>query len=63
MLAGWSLPRRSLPCSAYPSTRVPTGPIPEGVARHSDTPADKATWEQKEKTVEKAIAAQALKNL
>jgi hypothetical protein len=43
--------------------RVQSRPIPDGVARRSDTPADKAKWEEKEKTVEKAMGAQALKNL
>ena len=47
--------------SAY--IRVQSRPIPEGIARRSDTPADKAKWDEKEKTVEKAIAAELLKKL
>ena len=43
--------------------RVQSRPIPEGMARRSDTPADKAKWEDKERTVEKAIAALVLKQL
>lgn len=43
--------------------RVQSRPIPQGAARRPDTPADKAKWEEKEKAVEKALAAQALKNL
>jgi hypothetical protein len=43
--------------------RVQSRPIPQGMARRSDTPADKAKWEEKEKTVERAIAAVVLKNL
>jgi len=43
--------------------RIQSRPIPEGMARHSDTPADKAKWEEKERAVEKAIAAQVLKKL
>jgi hypothetical protein len=43
--------------------RVQSRPIPEGMARRSDTPADKAKWEEREKTVEKAIAAEVLKKL
>lgn len=43
--------------------RVQSRPIPEGVTRKSDSAADKAKWEEKEKAVEKAIAPQVLKNL
>jgi len=43
--------------------RVQSRPIPEGMARKSDTPADKAKWDEKEKTVERAIALEVLKNL
>jgi len=43
--------------------RVQSRPIPEGMARKSDTSADKAKWEEKEKTVEKAIAAEVLRKL
>ncbi len=47
--------------SAY--FRVQSRPIPQGVARKSDTPADKAKWDEKEKTVERAIASEVLKKL
>jgi hypothetical protein len=43
--------------------RVESRPIPEGVTRKSDTPADKAKWEEKAKTVEKSIAKEVLKRL
>jgi len=43
--------------------RVQSRPIPEGMARKSDTPADKAKWDEKEKTVERAIALEVLKKL
>ena len=43
--------------------RIQSRPIPEGMARRSDTPADKAKWEEKEKTVEKALAPEVLKKL
>jgi hypothetical protein len=43
--------------------RVQSRPIPEGVARKSDSPADKAKWEEKEKTVERAVAPLVLKSL
>jgi hypothetical protein len=43
--------------------RVQSRPIPGGMARRSDTPADKEKWQEKEKTVEKAIAAEVLKKL
>jgi hypothetical protein len=33
------------------------------VARKSDTPADKAKWEEKEKTVERAVAVEVVKKL
>jgi hypothetical protein len=40
--------------------RVQSRPIPEGVARKSDTPADKSKWDEKEKTVERAVAVEVL---
>jgi hypothetical protein len=43
--------------------RVQSRPIPDAVARRPDTPAEKAKWEETEKTVEKAIAAEVLKKL
>ena len=43
--------------------RVQSRPIPQGMARKSDTPADKAKWEEREKTVEKAIGSEVLKKL
>lgn len=43
--------------------RLQSRPIPEAVARRPDTPAEKAKWEEKERTVEKAIAAEVLKKL
>jgi hypothetical protein len=43
--------------------RVQSRPIPEALARRPDTPAEKTKWEEKEKMVEKAIAAEALKKL
>jgi hypothetical protein len=43
--------------------RVQSRPIPQGVARKSDTPADKAKWDEKEKSVERAIASEVLKKL
>lgn len=43
--------------------RVQSRPIPQGVARKSDTPADKAKWDEKEKSVESAIASEVLKKL
>ena len=43
--------------------RVQSRPIPQGMARKSDTPADKAKWEERERTVEKAIGAEVLKRL
>jgi len=43
--------------------RVQSRPIPGGIARKSDTPADKAKWDETEKTVEKAIATEAEKKL
>jgi hypothetical protein len=43
--------------------RVQSRPIPEGMARKSDTPADKAKWDEKTKTVERAIATEVLKKL
>lgn len=43
--------------------RVQSRPIPQGMARKSDTPADKAKWVEREKSVERAIAAEVLKRL
>jgi hypothetical protein len=43
--------------------RVQSRPIPQGVARKSDTPADKAKWDEREKTVERAIGSEVLKKL
>ena len=43
--------------------RVQSRPIPQGMARKSDTPADKAKWDEKEKTVERALGAEVLKKL
>lgn len=43
--------------------RVQSRPIPHGMARKSDTPADKAKWDEKTKTVERTIALEALKKL
>ena len=43
--------------------RVQSRPIPQGMARKSDTPADKAKWDDKAKAVEKAIASEVLKKL
>jgi hypothetical protein len=43
--------------------RVQSRPIPGGMARKADTPADKAKWDEKEKTVERAIATEVLKKL
>jgi hypothetical protein len=43
--------------------RVQSRPIPKGVARSADTPAVKAQWDEKTKTVEKAIGAEVLKKL
>ena len=43
--------------------RVESRRIPEGVTRKSDTPADKAKWEEKAKTVEKTTAKEVLKTL
>ncbi len=43
--------------------RVQSRPIPQGVARKADTPADKAKWDEREKTVERAIAPEVLKKL
>ena len=47
--------------SAY--FRVQSRPIPEGMARKSDTPAEKAKWDEKTKTVERTIALEVLKKL
>jgi hypothetical protein len=43
--------------------RVQSRPIPQGVARKSDTPADKVKWDEKEKTVDRAIGSEVLKKL
>lgn len=43
--------------------RVQSRPIPQGVSRNSDTPADKAKWDERAKTVEKAIGSEVLKKL
>lgn len=43
--------------------RVQSRPIPKGATRGSDTPAQKAIWQEKEKTVERAIAPEILKQI
>jgi hypothetical protein len=43
--------------------RVQSRPIPEGMTRSSDTAEDKAKWDEKTKTVERAIAAEVLRNI
>jgi len=43
--------------------RVQSRLIPQGVARRSDTPADEAKWDEKVKTVERAIGSEVLKAL
>jgi hypothetical protein len=43
--------------------RVQSRPIPRGMARKSDTPADKAKWDEREQAVERAIGEQVLKTL
>jgi hypothetical protein len=43
--------------------RVQSRPIPEGITRSSDTAADKAKWDERTKTVERAIAAEVLRNI
>jgi hypothetical protein len=43
--------------------RVHSRPIPKGVTRKADTPEDKAKWDEKEKTVDRAIAQEVLKRL
>lgn len=43
--------------------RVQSRPIPKGVARAADTPAAKAQWNEKTKTVERTIGAEVLKKL
>ena len=43
--------------------RVQSRPVPQGVARKSDTPADKAKRDEREKTVERAIGSEVLKRL
>ena len=40
--------------------RVQSRPIPEGMARKSDTAGDKAKWDEKTKAVDKAIAVEVL---
>ena len=42
---------------------VQSRPIPKGATRKSDTPADKARWDEREKAVERAIALEVLKKL
>jgi hypothetical protein len=41
----------------------PSNPPFPSIRRESDTPADKEKWDEKEKTVERAIAAEVLKKL
>jgi hypothetical protein len=43
--------------------RVQSRPIPQGVTRKSDTPEDKAKWDERAKTVERAIGSEVLKKL
>ena len=43
--------------------RVQCRPIPNGVARSADTPAIRAQWDEKTKTVEKTIGAEVLKKI
>jgi hypothetical protein len=43
--------------------RVQSRPIPKGAARNSDTPALKAQWDEKTKSVERTIGAEVLKKL
>jgi len=43
--------------------RVQSRPIPKGVTRKADTPEDKAKWDEKEKTVDRAVASEVLKGL
>jgi hypothetical protein len=43
--------------------RVQSRPIPKGVARSADTPALKAQWDEKMKTVERTIGAEVLKKI
>jgi hypothetical protein len=43
--------------------RVQSRPIPNGVARSADTPALKAQWDEKTKTVERTIGAEVLKKI
>jgi hypothetical protein len=43
--------------------RLESRPIPNGMARHSDTPEEKAKWDEKSKEVEKALALNALNKL
>ena len=43
--------------------RVQSRPIPEGVARKSDTANDKAKWDEKTKTVEEAIAVEVVQKI
>lgn len=47
--------------SAY--MRLGSRPIPEGVARHSDTPEERAKWDEKAKAVERALALSAVNKL
>jgi hypothetical protein len=43
--------------------RVQSRPIPEGMARKSDAADDKATWDEKAKTVDKAIAVEVVQKI
>jgi len=47
--------------SAY--MRLQSRPIPEGMARKSDTPEEHAKWDEKAKAVERAMALNALNKL
>ncbi len=43
--------------------RVQSRPIADGMTRSADTAEDKAKWDEKTKTVERAIAVEALRNI
>lgn len=43
--------------------RLQSRPIPEGMARHSDTPEEHAKWDEKAKAVERALALNAVNKL
>jgi hypothetical protein len=43
--------------------RVQSRPMPNGMARHADSPEEKAKWDARTKAVEKATALNALKKL